>query len=502
MLQGNLMQAAETIRTWAKKPIRFVTEELHATPDKWQEQTLLALEDPSIQRISLQACAGPGKTAIEAWVGLWFIATMGDKGDHPKGAAVSITSDNLKDNLWPEFAKWRERSAFMKAAFTWNNDRFYANNHPETWFISARGWSKKASVEEQGDTLSGLHSGYVIALVDESGGIPLSVAKRADQALSNCKRGLIMQAGNPIARDGMLYAAASTLRHLWHVIRITGDPEDPNRSTRIDLAWAAEQIKTYGRNNPWVMAYILGEFPPSGLNVLLGPEEVEVAMNRTLRLDEYNYQQKRLGIDVAREGDDRTVLFPRQGLQAFPPVEMRNQNGPQVAARAAVAKSKWNWESCFVDDTGGWGGSVQDAMLQGGLAPVPVNFSGKADDVRYLNKRAEMWFRMAEWVKRGGALPRNPQLVRELTTPTFTFVNGKFQIEPKESIKKNLGFSPDLADALALTFAWPEMPTEQMDGVYVPRQKMRSEFNPYKDSHEMPRDQLEEALAMVQGMGR
>lgn len=502
MPAGNLMQAAEAIKTWREKPIRFVTEELHAVPDKWQEQTLLDLEDPKIQRVSLQACAGPGKSAVEAWVGLWFMATQGERGDHPKGAAVSITSDNLKDNLWPEFAKWRERSAFLKAAFTWNNERFYANDHSETWFISARGWSKKASVEEQGDTLSGLHSGYVLALIDESGGIPLSVAKRADQALSSCKRGLIMQAGNPVTRDGMLYAAATTLRHLWHVIRITGDPEDPNRSTRIDLNWASEQIKTYGRDNPWVMAYILGEFPPSAINVLLGPEEVEAAMARNLKPSEYEHQQKRLGVDVAREGDDRTVLFPRQGLMTWKPVEMRNQLGPQVAARIAVAKNKWNYESCFVDDTGGWGGSVQDAMLSGGLTPVPVNFSGKADDPRYENKRAEMWFRLAEWVKRGGALPQNPQLVRELTTAKYTFSSkGRFMIEPKEQIKKDLGFSPDLADALALTFAWPEMPTEQREG-YTPKAKMASDFDPYRERQEPQRDRLEEVLAMTSGMGR
>ena len=271
------------LKAWREKPIRFMDEELKIKPDRWQEKVLTLLEDPSKMRISMQACAGPGKSYLEAAIGWWFLSCFGDAGDHPQGAAVSITSDNLRDNLWPKFSLLRERSEFLKVAFTWNNDRCFANDHKATWFLSARGWSKNASADEQGETLSGLHSGYVICLIDESGGIPLSVAKRAEQALSNCKRGLLVQSGNPISRDGMLYHAATTARHLWDIVRVTGDPDDPDRSPRIGVDWAKEQIKTFGRDNPWVMAYILGEFPPSSTNVLLGPDEVEAAMEREIR---------------------------------------------------------------------------------------------------------------------------------------------------------------------------------------------------------------------------
>lgn len=451
--------AAAKIKMWRENPLRFAHEELKMELDYWQEESLQALIDPTIQRIALKACVGPGKSAIEAVIGWWFLVTQGEPGEHPKGAAVSITSDNLNDNLWPEFKKWQTRSGFLQHTFTWNSQSIYNNDHPETWFISARSWPKSANAEDQGKTLSGLHSKYVLALIDESGAIPLAVNKAAEQSLSTGpKWGKIIQAGNPISLQGMLYAACTTLRDLWKVITITGDPQDPKRSSRIDKAWAQSQIDTYGRENPWVKSQILGEFPPSSINVLLGPDEVQASMDRKLMPVDYEYQQKRLGVDVAREGDDRTVLFPRQGLRAFEPVELRNLNGPQVASRVALAKERWGWESCFVDDTGGFGGSVIDSMLQGNLPNVPVNFSSKADDSRYLNRRAEMWFRLAEWVKRGGTLPNLPSLVRELTTPTYTFVNGKFALEEKAQIKKRLGFSPDLADALALTFAWPEMP--------------------------------------------
>lgn len=437
----------------------MVYEEFKVTPDKWQERALdaFASADAGKRRISMQACAGPGKSAVESWIGWNFLGCYGRGGQHPKGAAVSITSDNLKDNLWPEFKKWQERSNFFKTAFTWTHERIFANDHKDTWFLSARSWSRTADAEEQGRTLSGLHSEFVLILMDESGEIPTAVGKTGEQALGNCEFGKMVQAGNPTSKDGMLYFAAQNPQ-LWHVIPVTGDPEDPERSPRVSVEWAREQIATYGRDNPWVMSLILGLFPPNAINSLLSIEEVNAAMDRVLKPADFDWAQKRLGIDVARGGLDATAIVPRQGLMSAAPVQMRTNRGNEVAARVALAKSRWDWEMAFVDDTGGYGGSVIDSLIQFGMSPVPVNFAGKADDPRYFNKRSEMWFRMADWVKRGGMLPKYQPYVRQLTTPTYTFQLGKFRLEEKEMIKKRLGFSPDDADALALTFAIAEMP--------------------------------------------
>jgi len=398
-------------------------------------------------------------SAVLAWCGWNFLSCYGTDREHPKAAAISISADNLKDNLWAEFSKWQSASKFLSDNFTWTKERIFMNTAPATWFISARGFSKTANSEEQGRTLSGLHSKYVLYLIDESGDISPQVLKSADQGLSTGPVfGKIMQAGNPTSHAGMLYAAATTLAHMWHQIIITGDPDDPRRSKRIDIEWARDQIKTYGRDNPWVMAFILGLFPPGSLNTLLGPDEVEAAMRRQPADQDYLTAQKRLGVDVARFGADSTILFPRQGLVAFKPVEMRNARSNEIAARVMLAKATWKSEIEFLDDTGGWASGVVDSLLQAGQSPVPVNFAGKPDSDKYLNLRAEMWFRMAEWIKRGGCLPNDSQLVKELTAPTYYFQNGKFQLEPKEQIKSRLGFSPDRADSLALTFRYPEMP--------------------------------------------
>lgn len=454
--------AAARIRAWREKPAQFVHEVFGVTPDAWQQEGLQALasNDPRDQRIALQACAGPGKTAALAWAGWWFLSTQGEPGEHPKGLATSVTSDNLKDNLWAELAKWRGRSEFLLSAFEWTHERIFAKDHPETWFISARTWPKTASAEEQGRTLSGLHSRYVLYLVDESGDIAPAVLRAAEQGLGNTAFGKIIQAGNPTSHDGMLYAASTTLAHQWRNIRITGDPDDPRRSPRIPIEWAREQIANYGRDNPWVMAYILGLFPPSSLNSLLGPDQVEAAQRKHYQEHAYSFAPRIIGVDVSRFGDDRTVIFPRQGLVAFRPVVMRNARTNEIAARVAMAWDTWDADAVFVDDTGGWGAGVIDCLLQANRTPIPVNFSGKATDPRYFNKRAEMHFRKAEWVKRGGALPPLPELKREMTAATYEFQGGKFRIEDKAQIKERLGFSPDYDDALGLTFA-QEMPPRQ-----------------------------------------
>lgn len=461
-MEDKKKQAINKIRYYRENPVGFVREEFKAEPDLWQAKALKAFanKENKIFRLSLQACAGPGKSALLAWCGWWFLLTQGEIGNHPKGACISVTQDNLKDNLWAEMSKWQQVSPVCSALFTWTKTRIYSNDHQKTWFLSARSFSRSANSEEQGRVLSGVHSKYVLFLIDESGDIPETVLKAVEQAFSTADKvfGRVIQAGNPTSQDGMLYAASTSLAGKWDVIRITGDPDDPDRSPRIDIDWAKSQIEQYGKNDPWVMSYILGQFPDSNINNLLSVNEVDKSMNSHLSDDKFDFAQKRLGVDVARFGYDSTIIFPRQGLRAYPYVEMRNARSNEIAARVAMARAKWGSEVELVDGTGGYGSGVVDSLIQSGLNPQEIHFSGKAFDSRYYNKRAEMWFMLAEWVKRGGVLPNCPHLKKELCAPVYSFRNGKFILESKDQIKARLGFSPDRADALALTFALPDMP--------------------------------------------
>lgn len=464
------MTGAALIRRWREDPVAFVVECLKAQPDAWQVEVLRAF--PTHQRMAMKACKGPGKTTLLAWLAWNFLLTR----PHPKIAATSITGDNLADGLWPEMAKWQQRSELLKAAFTWTKTRIFANDHPETWWMSARSWAKGADPSQQANTLAGLHADYLLFILDEVGGIPDAVMAAAEAGLATGIETHILMAGNPTHLDGPLYRACTVERHLWWVIEITSDPDDPKRTPRVPVKWAKEQIEKYGKDNPWVLVNVFGRFPPSSLNTLLGPDEVQAAMGRHLTEDIYNFQQKRLGVDVARFGDDRTVIFPRQGLAAFQPIVLRNERTTNIAARVMLEKQAFGSEMEFVDDSGHWGHGVIDNLYAAGYTPTAVLFEGPSTNPRYKNKRTEMWLELAEWVKRGGALPNIPEMVRELTTPTYTFVNGVFVLEPKDQIKLRLGSSPDLGDALALTFFIPEMPSSMG---YPMRSKHTSDYEPH-----------------------
>lgn len=450
-------EARARILAWRDDPVKFAVECFGFEPDQWQADVLALAGKPGRKRIAMKACAGPGKTAIMAILGWHRLACFAAPGEHPKGLAVAVTRDNLDTNLWPEMSKWQGRSRFLLEAFEWTKTRIFCKDHPETWFLAARGYAQGADPATIGRTLSGLHSQFPFFLIDESGDIPPQMLRSAEQALTSCEDGLIATAGNTTSHNGMLYACSVTARDQWDVYSITADPDDPRRTPRVDIEWAREQIETHGRDNPWVMAFILGQFPPGSINALLTVEEVEAAMDRHLRPDSYEWAQKRMGIDVARFGDDRSVIWKRQGLcGAFAPIQMRHQRTTDIAARAAQEISGWGSEQQYIDDTGHWGHGVIDNLIAAGFPAIGIQFHGPPIDPRYRNKRAEMWFAAADWIKKGGALPRIPELIPELTGPTYTFVNGKIQMEDKDQVKARIGRSPDLADALALTFAMPE----------------------------------------------
>ena len=118
-----------------------------------------------------------------------------------------------------------------------------------------------------------------------------------------------------------------------------------------------------------------------------------------------------------------------------------------------------------------------DAMRQTGRDPIEVYFNGKATDGRYFNKRSEMYFELAKWVKAGGSLPKDPELAEELCATTYTFQGDKFRLDDKDTIKEEIGRSPDKADALALTFAAPVHKRTLADRFRNTRE--RREHDPY-----------------------
>jgi hypothetical protein len=216
-------------------------------------------------------------------------------------------------------------------------------------------------------------------------------------------------------------------------------------------------------------------------NILLSMADVEEASKRQISIDAYEFSAKVIGIDVARQGSDRSVIYKRQGLVAFEPLVFKNMDGMTLAGAVAQQIEQWQPDAVFIDGSGGYGAGVIDRLRQLGHNVIEVQFGGKASDHRFVNKRSEMWVKMAEWIKTGGAIPNRQTLKVDLTAPTYTHANaaGKLQLEPKDAIKKRIGYSPDEGDGLALTFAFPVAPRSN-NLITRSHNKPRNEYNPYE----------------------
>ena len=144
--------------------------------------------------------------------------------------------------------------------------------------------------------------------------------------------------------------------------------------------------------------------------------------------------------------------MPRQGLQCFDPLVYQGIDNMDLAGRIAAKINEWHPDAVFVDSGGG--GGVIDRLRMLGFDITEVNFGGKASTMTHANKRAEMWFAMRDWLRAGGAIPNLVDLKQDLGAPVYWYDRtSRLILEPKEDIKKRGLPSPDLGDALALTFA-------------------------------------------------
>jgi hypothetical protein len=197
------------------------------------------------------------------------------------------------------------------------------------------------------------------------------------------------------------------------------------------------------------------DFAASVDNVLIPFQTVLDATRREITTREHAQDAKVLGVDVARYGDDRSVAFLRQGKKAFPPRVWRGLDLMTLSSQVAELIDMHQPTATFVDQTG-IGSGVVDRLRQLGRRVIGVDFGGKPRDEKFTNKRAEMWWLLSEWMHTA-SIPNMPELQAELTALTYSYGNaaGRLQLESKEDLKKRGLPSPDLADALALTFAEP-----------------------------------------------
>ena len=315
----------------------------------------------------------------------------------------------------------------------------------------------------------------------EASTIPDVIWETASGALTDEKTQIIwFVAGNPTRSTGMFRECFESQAHRWRTVAV-----DARTVSITNKAQQQEWIDDWGIDSDWVRVRVLGKFPRVGTLEFISRE---LATGATLReVETHPHDPLVFGVDVARFGDDASVIYIRKGRdgRSHPPKLFRGVDTMTLAGHVADLALAMRPDAVFVDGTG-VGGGVVDRLRQLRINCIDVQFGAKADRLglegdhaNYANKRAEMWGYMRQWLT-GGAITLDETFVKELSGPEYSF-NGQDQIllEKKESVKKRFdGVSPDRADALALTFAYPVMPNAFAGRDYAAPLAAVSEYDP------------------------
>lgn len=231
----------------------------------------------------------------------------------------------------------------------------------------------------------------------------------------------------------------------WHAALYTVYDTDALDPTEVERYRLSVDENTFKRE-------MLCDFAAAGDNQLISLSDVQLAAGRHINPRDYNYAAKVVGVDPARFGDDRSVIFMRQGLYASKPEIYRGIDNMDLAAKVAQFIERERPDAVFID--AGNGSGVIDRLRQLRHDVIEVHFAGQPSEPQYLNKRAEMWWNMKAWLMQGAAIPDIVDLKQDLAAPTYKFTPAdKMQLESKDDMKARGLPSPDLGDALALTFA-------------------------------------------------
>ena len=434
-------------------------------PDEWQIEILddigqrLRAGAASLGEVIQEAVAsghGVGKSAEVAWLILWAMSTKEDT----KGVVTANTMTQLTTKTWPEVAKWH-RMLICKHWFKLTATALFSSDpeRAKTWRMDAIPWSISNT-----EAFAGLHNEgkRLLVIFDEASAIDDEIWRVTEGALTDAETEIIWCVfGNPTKNTGRFRECFGKYRHRWHTKQV--DSRSVAITNKVKIAqWVAD----YGEDSDFVRVRVKGVFPRTGVTQLIGTDLVEAAI--AAQANSHPHDPLIMGVDVARFGDDQTVLFIRKGRDArtYPAIKLRNSDLMQTAARIADLHAQMRFDAIFVDETG-IGAGVVDRLRQLRVPVTGINFGSNSDRVdptglmpKCANKVAEMWLTAKSALQAGMALPDDQELRDDLTGREYGFnENSEIQLEKKKDMKKRGLASPDVGDAFALTYAYPVMPS-------------------------------------------
>lgn len=453
-------------------------------PQEWQVEFLTAVGEKVLKRgfdgvnavkpilMSTASGHGIGKSALVTWLIRWIMDTR----PFCKGVVTANTVPQLRTKTWAELSKWHNM-AITKHWYELTSGQqlqYYHKDFREQWRVDGQ-----TAKEENSESFAGLHAANSTPfyIFDEASGIPDKIFEVREGGMTDGEP-MIFDFGNPTRNTGRFFQnMEGQFRKRYD--RRWIDSRDVEQTNKDQIqSW----VDDYGEESDFVKVRVRGVFPDAG-----SLQFIPVSLfddNVGLDVASQPFDPVVIGVDVARFGDDQSVIWIRRGRDAdtdndFGAQMFQKLNTMDLAAKVAEIAARLNPDAVFVDG-GGVGGGVVDRLNQLQVPNVmEINFGAKATKKGYANMRAQMWGNMKEALANGVRLPDMDDLRTDLTGVEYGYnLSNMLQLERKEDMKKRGLASPDLADALALTFALPVYPNSRT-GFKGANHKRGSDYDPF-----------------------
>lgn len=374
------------------------------------------------------------------------------------GKTVGVINHQIKDAIINEsgdgrfayIAPYRNQAK----AITWDYFKRYTANIPGVKFNESdlfiefpNGSRLRLFGADNAEAIRGLYFDGIV--IDEVADIKPEVWGEIIRPTLSDRNGKCVFIGTPKGQNLFFEMYQRALNNDdWYSIVLRADETGVLPQVELD------SVKREVSDNQYRQEFLC-DFSAAVDDVLISLDTVVEAERRNYKENDYSHAPVVFGIDVARFGDDSSVICIRQGLVMKPLIRFKKADNVYVAGQIAELMNKEKPTAVFIDSTGGHGSGVIDILRSFGHQNIiGVHFGEKPSDNHYYNKRSEIWGKMGKWLT-SGQIPEDHKLRQELTIPKYSYDSGsRMRLEQKDEIKKRVGWSPDGADALALTFSY------------------------------------------------
>ena len=447
----------EAILYYADHPVEFVEDIIGATPDPEQAKILRSVAANPMT--SVRSGHGVGKSTVQAWVVIWFMTTR----PFPKVPCTAPTQHQLFDILWAEVSKWLRNNPALQNEMVWTKEKVYMRGYPEEWFAVARTASKP-------DALQGFHADDLLFIIDEASGVSDPIFEPVLGALSTPGARLLM-CGNPTQLSGFFYDSHHKNRASYATFHIDG-----RNSQRVPTEFVDRIIRMYGEDSDVFRVRVAGDFPLQEDDIFIPISLVEKSIHTEFspRISPLSVH---IGCDVARFGDDKTVIGYKVDEQVAFYKKRQGQDTMKTAddiillGEELVHRYRLDAPIPVKIDDGGVGGGVVDRLRQvkrlnperfWWLEVYPVKFGQRIKHKYYHDSTTYMMSVVKKLLtpfdEETGKpkpveliLPDDDDLVAQLSGRKYELTEAsKIRIESKEAVKKRGQPSPDEADCVLL----------------------------------------------------